>query len=136
MKMNANKYYKKYHKNFVLCDGKSLKDLEPYGFQPTYDEHTGQLIKESLIVEGEYGERPLLEMSSQEIITPIHGIEFTPFIMRIYKWSDFFKHITVQRSYNKKIRFEIWQEDETTFNVLLDLIEDGIIERKESGLWT
>ena len=135
--MEINKYLKNYGKSFVLCKGKTLKDLEKYGFKPTYDQTNGKLIKETMWLEGGiYGDRPIMEMTSEEIYyekyNDFRDISIAnpvkKFIMNFFQW--WYKDYAYHPRSNEKLNIEIQKIDTTYFNIIVDLIEDGIIERK------
>jgi len=132
--MDISKLCKRYGRNFVLCENKTLKDLEPYGFQPTYDTKTGELIKETLWLEnGIYGNRPLLIIANRKMEQKLwlKSISLYKYVMSFcdWKYKDYWEH---NRRIDTKLDIEIKQTDEVIFNVLIDLINGGIIKRKEA----
>lgn len=135
--MEISELVKRYNRYFVLNENKTLKDLEPYGFKPTYDKDTGELIKETLWCEGGlYGNRPVMEISNKLIYQDYNEENTTlmnplrKFVMNFHNWwyGEYNKH---SRRYEEVLDVEIQKIDNTYFNVLIDLLEDGVIKRQE-----
>lgn len=125
--MEISELVKRYNRYFVLNENKTLKDLEPYGFKPTYDKDTGELIKETLWCEGGlYGNRPVMEMSNKRIYQNYNEENTT--LMNPLRKGEYNKH---SRRYEEVLDVEIQKIDNTYFNVLIDLLEDGVIKRQD-----
>ena len=133
--MELEKFVEKYSKNFILCEDKTLKDLEDYGFTPKYDVNTGELISETLWVNGGiFGNRPVMEMSSRDMEINNYEKEkatiFNPlrkFVMNFYDWFRNQRYVED----NKILNMKIYHIDITYFNVVITLIEDGVIKREK-----
>ena len=129
---------------FRLKEGKTLKDLEDYGFEPEYDSRTGELISETIFLRytpykcNYEVEEAVLCMTAEDIEVSDDYENCTNYnpmrkkIMNFFnlkKQDEYYRYLRCLNCDAPAINIDFKRFETTQMSLILTLIEDGIIER-------